>query len=89
MLIEVVYALPERQTLVELEMRDGSTARQAALASGLAEQFPELDVEVIPLGVFGVAVDDDRVLEPGDRVELYRPLAMDPREARRVRARNE
>ena len=84
--IEVVYALPERQSLLELEVPEGTTARQAALASGLDEEFPGLDLAANPLGIFGESVEDERVLRAGDRVELYRPLLMDPREARRQRA---
>ncbi len=56
-------------------------------ASGLVEEFPEIDLERAPLGVFGRSCADDTVLRAGDRVEIYRPLQIDPKEARRRRAR--
>jgi len=52
----------------------------------LQHEFPGLDVNALPLGIFGEAVADDCVLRAGDRVEIYRPLANDPRELRRLQA---
>ncbi len=87
MRVEVAYARPERQRLVTVELAAGATARDAVYASGLAEEFPEIDPERAPLGVFGQACFGDAVLRAGDRVEIYRPLEIDPKEARRLRAR--
>lgn len=84
--IEVAYALPERQSLVQLEVAEGCTARQAAELSGLDLLYPQLDLQTNPLGVFGEAVEDSYRLQAGDRVELYRPLLADPMEQRRQRA---
>jgi len=84
--IEAVCATPERQQLVQVNVPAGTTARQALSFTGLAKQFPELDLESGPLGIFGRVVAGDTVLQSGDRVEVYRPLLMDPREARRRRA---
>jgi len=86
--IEVVYALPERQSLLRLSVPNGTRVREAVLLSGIAAQFPGLDVQNCPLGIFGKAVvsPDERVLEEGDRVELYRPLIADPKEVRKQRA---
>ncbi len=84
--IEVACALPERQRIIHLRVPAGTSARQAALISGIQQDFPELDIASSTLGVFGIVVADDRVLRDGDRVEIYRPLAKDPREARRILA---
>lgn len=81
--VEVAYALPDRQWLLALELPAGTTARAAVLASGLDRECPALDLVHCPLGIFGQLVGDGRVLGNGDRVELYRPLARDPREVRR------
>ena len=83
--IEVAYALPERQKIVRLSLEPGTTAREAALRSGLDTEFPGLDLQSVPIGIFGNLVTDVHALQAGDRVELYRPLCVDPREARRVR----
>lgn len=88
MRIEVAYARPDDQRLVTLELGAGATARDAVRASGLVTEFPEDGLEQAPLGVFGRACADDTVLRAGDRVEIYRPLQVDPKEARRRRARN-
>jgi putative ubiquitin-RnfH superfamily antitoxin RatB of RatAB toxin-antitoxin module len=87
MRVEVVYAGPAGQAIVELDVPAGTTAVQAARASGLAERFPEIDLARQLLGVFGERVKPERVLEEGERVEIYRPLIADPKEARRKRAR--
>ncbi len=91
MQVEVVYALPERQAVVQLEVPEGTTVYQAAVASKLADQFPDIDLETIPMGVFGVRVKTatTTILHPGDRVELYRSLIADPKENRRSRAESQ
>lgn len=81
--VEVVYALPERQRLLALEVPTGTTARQAVEQSGLLTEFPELEPGDIKLGIFGKAVAADTPLRDGDRVEVYRPLKADPKEVRR------
>ena len=81
--IEVAYATPKRQSLVKLQLPATATARDAVRQSGLADEYPELDVEKCPLGIFGKQVADERLLRTGDRVEVYRPLVNEPREARR------
>lgn len=86
--VEVAYALPARQTLLALEVPRGTTAGEAVEASGVRSRHPELAGTELVLGVFGERVGADHVLEPGDRVEIYRPLQLDPREARRQRARH-
>ncbi len=84
--IEVVCATPAKQRVVRLDVPPGTTARQAVEAAGLQHEFPELDMARLTLGIFGEAVADERVLQAGDRVEIYRPLKNDPRELRRLQA---
>lgn len=86
MKVEVAYATPRMQRIVALDVLEGCTAREAALQSQLDRHFEELELSVVPLGVFGKKTSDEQVLAEGDRVELYRPLQIDPKEARRVRA---
>ncbi|QGZ32371.1 RnfH family protein [Stutzerimonas stutzeri] len=86
--VEVVYALADKQKLLRLTVPRGTTVRQAALRSGMDGFFPGLDLAIAPLGIFGKAVPkaDERVLEEGERVEIYRPLIADPKEVRKQRA---
>ena len=86
MQVEVVFALPERQALRSLDMPDGSTVADAIQRSQLAQKFPEVDFDRLQAGIWGNPVERGRALLDGDRVELYRPLSMDPREARRLKA---
>ena len=86
MQVEIVFALPERQVLQTLELPTGSTVADAIQRSTLAQEFPEVDIEQLQAGVWGKLVERSRVLIDGDRVELYRSLVMDPREARRLKA---
>lgn len=85
--VEVVYAEPDVQRVVRVAYAPGMTAEQAVRASGLLEELPAIPASPLVLGVFGVRVDGTRVLEPGDRVEICRPLFRDPRERRRELAR--
>jgi putative ubiquitin-RnfH superfamily antitoxin RatB of RatAB toxin-antitoxin module len=82
--IEVVYALPGRLTLRRVSLNEGSTVADALRASGLTAEFPE--IEALRVGIFGRTAPRDTVLRDRDRVEIYRPLKADPKEARRARA---
>lgn len=86
--VEVAYALADKQKLIRLTVPAGTTVRQAALRSGMDAHFPGIDLANAPLGIFGKAVakPDERVLEEGERVEIYRPLIADPKEVRKQRA---
>ena len=86
--IEIVYGLKDKQVLKRMNVAEGTTAREAVLASAMDEIFPEADLNRAPLGIFGKAVKDDTVLRDKDRIEIYRPLLVDPKEARRKRAEN-
>lgn len=81
--VEVVYALPNVQRLLSLEVAEGTTAFQAVERSGLLAEFPEIDLAEARLGIFGKTVAADVPLKAGDRVEVYRPLKADPKEVRR------
>jgi putative ubiquitin-RnfH superfamily antitoxin RatB of RatAB toxin-antitoxin module len=85
--VEIVYALRKRQALIALEVEDGTTAGQAIENSGILRQFPQIDPATSKVGVFGRVVPLDTPLRNGDRVEIYRPLEVDPKEARRARAK--
>ena len=84
--IEVVYALPDEQTLLKKAVPEGATVLEGILASGLLEKFPELDVSAHKLGIFGKLTKPDTVLRDKHRIEIYRPLIADPKEVRRRRA---
>ncbi|CAI8746630.1 putative component of the Rsx system [Pseudomonas sp. IT-P253] len=86
--VEVVYAAVDRQVLLCLTVPTGTTVRAALLKSGMAREFPELNLVDCPVGIFGkVIVDPDtRLMQAGDRIEIYRPLLADPKEVRRLRA---
>jgi putative ubiquitin-RnfH superfamily antitoxin RatB of RatAB toxin-antitoxin module len=86
MRVEVVFALPERQLLKSVELPAGSTVADAIGHSGVAERFPEVDLDELQAGIWGKPAERSRSLQDGDRVELYRPLLIDPREARRLKA---
>ena len=84
--IEIAYATPEKQIILEREVDAGSHARDAVKASGIDQHFPEIDLDSCDIGVFGKAVADDYEVIDGDRIEIYRPLIADPKEVRRQRA---
>ncbi|MGS0544028.1 RnfH family protein [Pseudomonas sp. Y5-11] len=86
--IEVVYAAVDRQLLRALSVPEGTTVREAVLKSGIGDEFPELDLSDCPLGIFGKVVADPRarLIQAGERIEIYRPLLADPKEVRRLRA---
>ncbi len=91
--VEVVYALPDHQILIPLQVADGTTALQAVHLSGIAGQVEGLDVSAVEMGVYSRLLDgrasplpQDYVLRDHDRVELYRPLQLDPKQARLLRA---
>ena len=85
--IEVACALPDQQQLKTLNVEAGCTAQQAVALSGMAELFPALALAECKLGIFSQIIDASHVLVDGDRVEIYRPLLLDPKEARRQRAK--
>ena len=86
MQVEIVFALPSRQLLEQLHVADGATVADVILASRIAVEFPGHDLDDLQAGIWGQPVDRTHPVKEGDRVELFRPLQMDPREARRLKA---
>ena len=84
--IEVAYVLPDRQSLLRLDVPAGTTVEQAVQRSGLLEQYPDIDLAAAAVGIFGKQVPATTEVKSGDRVEVYRPLIADPKAARRKRA---
>lgn len=84
--IEVACALPDRQEIITLQVAAGTTAGEAVQQSGILGHFPSMGLAALDLGIFSNPVDAGHVLEAGDRVEIYRPLTIDPKEARKARA---
>jgi uncharacterized protein len=91
--VEVAYALPERQRIIEVEVVAGTTALEAVRESGIVREFPDIDLATARMGIFAQALDgktlplpQDYVLKARDRVEIYRPLLLDPKAARLARA---
>ncbi len=85
-LIEVAYALPSKQVILPAKVKAGTTALEAVEASGVLQKFPEIDLDLNKLGIFGKLIKPDLALRENDRVEIYRPLIADPKEVRRQRA---
>ena len=86
--IEVAYALPERQAIIELEVDDHCTVRTAITHSGIQRDFPEIDPQTAKCGIFGTPVADParQLVREGERIEIYRPLLIDPKAVRKQRA---
>ncbi|WP_018694061.1 RnfH family protein [Algicola sagamiensis] len=84
--IEVVFALPEKQTLLKLEVEENATVEQAITASGILEHYPEIDLSQNSVGIWNRVAKLTDTLRDQDRIEIYRPLIADPKEARRRRA---
>jgi uncharacterized protein len=85
--VEVIYALADRQELVNLTLPEGATVHQAVEASGLLQKYPEIEPgKTNKLGIFAKLVKPETLLRDRDRVEIYRPLIADPKDVRRKRA---
>src|SRR5471030_2200376 len=83
--IEVCYTLPNEQTLIAVELPEGATLQQALDASGMLQRYPGIDLATQKVGVFGKLKALDAVLADHDRVEIYRPLLVDPKLSRQRR----
>jgi len=83
--IEVCYALADVQTVIPVELAPGATVQQAIDASGILARHPEIDLARLKVGVYGKLKPLDTVLADHDRVEIYRPLIVDPKAARQRR----
>ena len=86
LIVEIVYATSGKQALAALRIPLGATVEDTIMASGFLSYFPEIDLKKNPVGIFGTITSLDHPVRQNDRVEIYRPLLNDPKEARRQRA---
>lgn len=84
--VEIAYALPKQQTLLNFDVPLGTTLEQGITLSGIEAIHPELDVASMKVGIFSKITPRNQVLREKDRIELYRPLFADPKEIRKQRA---
>ena len=94
--VEVAYATPRCQLILHLDVVPGTTALAAVKLSNIVEEFPEINIDEDPMGIFSKPLDgkgrpkpNEYLLCAGDRVEIYRPLLIDPKAARLNRAKKE
>ncbi|MDI1299588.1 RnfH family protein [Methylotenera sp.] len=85
MIVEVAYALPKEQLIIPIKVTEGITAEQAIKSSGMMAKYPEIDLAVNKIGIFGKLTKLDTPLRHLDRVEIYRVLIADPKEVRKQR----
>lgn len=84
--IEIAYATPQQQVILEQDISPGTSPRDAVIQSRIDQYFPEIDKKNCDIGIFGKIIRPDHELENGDRIEIYRPLIADPKEVRKRRA---
>lgn len=84
--VEVLYALPGQQPILQVQLAEDATVEDAIRASGVLEAFPDIDLTRNKVGIFSKLVKLDEKVRDKDRVEIYRPLIADPKEVRRKRA---
>jgi putative ubiquitin-RnfH superfamily antitoxin RatB of RatAB toxin-antitoxin module len=85
-LVEIAYALPEEQVIISIKVPTIFNVQQAIEKSGIQKKFPSIDLSKNKVGIFGKKTTLDHTLNDRDRIEIYRPLILDPREMRRKRA---
>ena len=85
-LVEIAYALPEEQVIISIKVPTIFNVQQAIEKSGIQKKFPCIDLSKNKVGIFGKKTTLDHVLKNRDRIEIYRPLILDPKEMRRKRA---
>ena len=83
MKVGVVYALPSRQSWLTIDVPEGATVKDAIEKSGILHQYPEIDLETQKVGIFGKSTTLDTVVEEGARIEIYRPITVDPKTVKR------
>ena len=86
MIVEVAYALPNKQSLIRLEVEEGTTIKEVIEASGILDTYDQIDLKRDKVGIFSKFVTLDTILREKDRVEIYRPLVADPKKVRKERA---
>lgn len=85
--VQVVYVSDHSECVIDLDINENSSVKEAIINSGVLKKHPEISLAKCHVGIFGEEVSLDQLLTQGDRVEIYRLLKMDPMEARRLRAR--
>lgn len=85
-IVEVAYALPNEQLMISIKVSEGTTANQAIQISGILSRFPEIDLDVNKVGIFGKLITLDTLLRNFERIEIYRKLSADPKLIRKQRA---
>ena len=85
-LVEVSYALPEEQIIISIKVPTKFNVKQVIEKSGIQKKFPDIDLSKNKVGIFGKQTTLDHLLHDRDRIEIYRPLILDPKEMRRKRA---
>lgn len=89
MKVEVAYARPDVQIILEVDVPEGATVEEAIRKSGVLDRFPEIDLSNQKVGIFGKVAPLSQQMREWDRVEIYRPLIADPKAARRQRAKKD
>jgi putative ubiquitin-RnfH superfamily antitoxin RatB of RatAB toxin-antitoxin module len=84
--IEVAFALPDKQTLLAVDVNADATIEQAVEASGILDIHPEINLKENKVGIWSRMVKLKDAVKAGDRIEIYRPLIADPKEVRKRRA---
>jgi putative ubiquitin-RnfH superfamily antitoxin RatB of RatAB toxin-antitoxin module len=84
--IEITYALPQKQTLLSMHVAPETSVQEAIQKSGILQLHSDIDLSVNKVGIWYKTISLSTVLKSGDRVEIYRPMTADPKEARRLRA---
>lgn len=85
--VEVAYARPDQQKIIKLQVAEGATIETAIERSGILEIFPDIDLLQQKVGIFSQVKKLTDTVKEGDRIEIYRPLLIDPKEARRKRVK--
>ena len=88
-MVEVAYAIPEEQAIITIKVPTIFNVQQAIEKSGIQKKFPSIDLSKNKVGIFGKKTTLDHELKNRDRIEIYRPLILDPKEMRRKRAEKE
>jgi len=86
MIVEVAYAIANKQSLISIEVENGTTLKEAVLASGILDTYKEIDLSKDRVGIFSKFATLETILREKDRVEIYRPLIADPKKVRKERA---
>ena len=86
MIVEVAYALSNKQGLISIEVENGTTLKEAVLVSGILDTYKEIDLYKDRVGIFSKFATLETILREKDRVEIYRPLIADPKKVRKERA---